>query len=676
VPSPQPLVLPIVRIPEVNDALPFFSCFLTTSLLLQVQLQLRLDESNLVTQGHASVEYILTGGDWDEDDFISLHALSPNDHLPNESNQISFEYTSPPQLSPNGKNFRGLIQISLPFYGGLFSLRYQRVNVTILPVSQQIQIQESSVTDEKNLELESHPPPPSQQNALVSRDYLPLASSELFSVAFPVQLHSQLCRARNGRGYDLIELRDPPPSTASSAALHCLVEDLQNIQALVVTVVSKTFTPSCCLTKPTSWLAKNLSPSGLSLVVECDVVLESDAESQRSQEPNWISIPLPSQDFELVWMDSYGLVEAGDHKSSSPFGNRIVIKIPYASRATLPLGLMPSPKTIPSSFCGLTCRSCGAELLSSGAISRILPLPSGLFDQVMHEFLCSETQPTMPLSMTDFTTPRGNISIGEIFLSVHPLDLKDDTAATDRLQFHCKMAPSLLDVIGGSLVKSLPQFGLSEHSSTLSLVDASTCSIKCSRCQSVLGDGLIASDLDSHDESSTLTEAIHLADLQDIRFLRSEVRWQPCGQETNWGGEDLISFLTEPCTAEQVVSNTFLWLVNRYDVTSFELCVTDWTDRSTKTTLRLRLLSRSQREGEDLQVSRLRSGYSVLQFHGASCPAVDLLPPLRRAVKLSYRLCSPEEGEGKTKSPKPISIPVSFSDYCEVSFYPPLPFPP
>jgi hypothetical protein len=605
--------------------------------------------------------FTIAGGEWDEDDFISLHALSPESPFPSEANQIAFEYTAPPELSGN-RRLRGVVLIPLPFYGGPFCLRYQRVSITVVPAAQQLTpTQESSLDDP---EFEDRPVAP-PQTALVLRESLPLASCAPFCVTFQIQLRSQLCRARNGRGFTASE---PGKPKAPAGSLLCLVEDLQNIQALVLTVVfgNSNSSASRSLTKPASWLAKSNNPSGLSLVLECDVS-EPDSDSQ----PDWISIPLPSLDFEFLWSDAHGVVEADKIADSAPFGNRIVIKIPYASRAPPSPSLGSSAPRPPFGFSGLVCRSCGAELLSSGAIERVLPLPSGLFDQVMHEFLCSETQPTMPLSMADFTTPRGSISVGEIFLSVHPPDLSLGGAAVgpatgaDRLQLLCKMAPSLLDVIGGSLVKRLPQFGLAEHSSTLSLVDASTCSVQCSRCHSVLGDGLIASDLlDSHDHSSQasplLAEAIHLTDLQDLRFLRSEVRWQSCGLEGTWGGADLISLLTEPCTAEQVVSNTFLWLVNRYDVTSFELCVADWTDHSARTTLRLRLLSRSQREGHDQQVSRLRSGYSA-----AAAPA-----PLRRAVKLSYLLCP--HGEVRSKSSKPISIPVSFSDYCEVIFSLPL----
>lgn len=587
------------------------------------------------------------GGDWDEDDFISLHALSPGCNLPDESNQVTFEYTAAPKLTSDG-SLRGVTQIPLPFYGGTFSLRYQRVTITVLPSSQQIRPHESSVDDPG---LQGHP---FTQNALVSREYLPLTSSELFSITFDVQLQSKLCRAKNGRGYKLDEpvVRD----------LSYLVEDLQNIHALVVTVVSTKSTPNQFFTKPTSWLHSDAS--GSSLILECDIFESGIVPPQ----PYWISIPLPSDGFNFLWLDSYGLVEV-DSRTSTPFGNRIVIKIPYATKATPPSMRLSKMLDSSTSFCGLVCRSCGVELLSHQAVSKLLPLPSGLFDQVMHEFLCSETQPTMPLSMTDFTTPRGNISIGEIFLSVHPPDLRVAEAA-GRLQFHCKMAPTLLDVIGGSLVKSLPQYGLSEHTSTLSLVDASTCSVKCSRCCSILGDGLIASDLDCHENPSP-SEAIHLADLQDVRFLRSEVRWRPCGLEAGWGGEDLVAFLTEPCTAEQIVSNSFLWLVNRYDITSFELRVPDWTDGSARTTLRLKLLSRSQREGDDHQVSRLRSGYSIVQSPEASSPVGGSLP-FRRAVKLSYRICFPGTEEKKTKGVRPISIPVSFSDYCEVGTPPSL----
>lgn len=212
----------------------------------------------------------------------------------------------------------------------------------------------------------------------------------------------------------------------------------------------------------------------------------------------------------------------------------------------------------------------------------------------MHEFLCSETQPTMPLSLADLKTPPGKIYVNNIFLTVCPSDFVYNSHNV--IECCCKLKSSLLDVICGSVgAKGVKQVGMSEDSlasNTLSLVDASTCLLKCNRCQSILGDGCIADDSlygkkDNNCNESQEQEKIELSDLQDLRFLKSEVSWYQQSNNTPTNILDpqqanISQLLTLNSLPEQMITNTFLWLVNRYDLTSFELYVPDWTD----TTLR------------------------------------------------------------------------------------------
>lgn len=430
------------------------------------------------------------------------------------SEPLSFEYTTSPELCTDKKSVRGTVQLSLPFYGGSFCLRYQRVDVTIVPTT-------AAVTTDQNFEDPPEEQDQKAQNALVYRENICLFESSPFLVNFSVQDGKRLCRANNGRGFSQL---------GTPSNIMWFIEDLTNINALMVTL----FSPGSKLMKPACWIEKDKQ---YRLVVECN--RSGDIPPSKCE---WISIPLHSKSWEYSWKDSYGTFE--DILETPSGSNRLLIKIPYSSSAVEYFTLKSSVTC--SSHSGLRCRSCDSMILSSSSITSIQPLPSGLFDQVMHEYLCSETQPTMPLSMSEYTTPSGRISLGAIFFSLHPSDISSES----HLQYKCKLTPSLFDVLGGSFgMKLLPQLGLSECSATLSLVDASTCSVTCSRCLAMLGDGLIASDSGSHEPT---VDEIWISDLQDIRFLRSSVKWSPCGLEEGWGDKELVKLLLEPCAVEQV----------------------------------------------------------------------------------------------------------------------------
>lgn len=462
--------------------------------------------------------FIILGiaGEWDEDDFISLHEYGPTTEF-SSPEPVTFEYTTSPNPTPDGKYLRGTLKLSLPFYGGLFYLQYQRVDVTIVPVVSTTSPGE--VFEDVPLELEK------SQSALVTRENIPLAKSSPFSITFSLQHRNRTCRANRGRGYSQL---------AATTNIDYLIEDLSNISTVMISVISI----GCHFGKPTGWIESDHS-GGIRLLLECD-----RSTTGKLQECDWISITIPSTR-SYIWKDSYGVVE-GDSESS-PWGTRIVINIPYSSSSVTAVSSKPL-ESLSHDLSGLHCRVCDSFILDSSVISSLRPLPSGLFDQLMHEYLCSETPPTMPLSMAEYTSPSEEISVGHIYFSVHPNDILENSS----LLFKCKLTPSLLDVLGGSFgMKLLPQVGLSDNSATLSLVDISTCGVSCSRCQTILGDGLIAVDAIETEHSSN---EIHLNDLQDIRFLRSSVVWRSCGHEAEWGAKELVKLLTEPCNIEQVYS--------------------------------------------------------------------------------------------------------------------------
>jgi hypothetical protein len=153
----------------------------------------------------------------------------------------------------------------------------------------------------------------------------------------------------------------------------------------------------------------------------------------------------------------------------------------------------------------------------------------------MHEFVCSESQPTMPLSISDLQTPMGCMYLGDIYLSVNPAAIlsKPDRSG----QYHpvvsvsCKSSASLLDIIAGPInlgcMKSLGvQAGSGDAPLSVStLIDTSTCVLTCTRCGMVLGDGSIRADDNLAVTASNGDDTLRLSDLQDIRFYRDRINW-------------------------------------------------------------------------------------------------------------------------------------------------------
>ena len=189
----------------------------------------------------------------------------------------------------------------------------------------------------------------------------------------------------------------------------------------------------------------------------------------------------------------------------------------------------------------------------------------------MHEFVCSEAQPTMPLSVADMVTPNGSVYLGEIFLTINPVDINPGS-----LGLHCKKSPSLLDTVAGTghiienvaRAADLQSADVAGGNCDFKVVDTSTCQVTCRRCLSVLGDAQIAPDNadyktaagaggdDSRSAAMTPRDGhFDLADMQDIKCLRDRVCWQSGRGGSSpgiFGSPVLVERLMTGCSVEQV----------------------------------------------------------------------------------------------------------------------------
>lgn len=112
---------------------------------------------------------ILLGGNWDEDDFISLHHQGTAAQENDNSEYEYFEYTSQPSVK--GEVLTGVCRVSLPPFGGPFYVSYRRTFTCIA---------EKTLADVKpGEELK-------ENDAVITRQNKPMSTSDIFQVSFQV----------------------------------------------------------------------------------------------------------------------------------------------------------------------------------------------------------------------------------------------------------------------------------------------------------------------------------------------------------------------------------------------------------------------------------------------------------------------------------------------------------
>ena len=260
---------------------------------------------------------------------------------------------------------------------------------------------------------------------------------------------------------------------------------------------------------------------------------------------------------------------------------RFVCRIPYSTGNGFPTTLksanqdnsVQSSDVIGKSNLTIQCGFCGASIVASaadgvcpsstgssavtdsnasnttrqnGPIRCIQPMPSGVFDDLIHDFVCCEDSPVDALTSAEISPPQGTLLLGGITALIHPLDIyrgKESTtsAATVATQLECKLSSTLLDIFfTGQTQTQLPSSSRSNHGDNKvedapgrpglpDIINVDTCLVTCTRCGTYLGDGQLASDLDASTTipppppptttttpptSTTLT----LTDLRDIRL--------------------------------------------------------------------------------------------------------------------------------------------------------------
>eukprot|EP00602_Paraphysomonas_sp_CaronLab_P007951 CAMPEP_0185035482 /NCGR_PEP_ID=MMETSP1103-20130426/26931_1 /TAXON_ID=36769 /ORGANISM="Paraphysomonas bandaiensis, Strain Caron Lab Isolate" /LENGTH=1068 /DNA_ID=CAMNT_0027572581 /DNA_START=27 /DNA_END=3233 /DNA_ORIENTATION=+ len=656
-----------------------------------VTLQVIEEGSTIEPNGCINVEYTLTDGDWDEDDFIVLDtrhneaasggAEASNNIASDSIDGEFFEYTNEPKEERNkGEKciYRGRVKIKLPPYGGVFRLFYKRTCISYANGSQ--------ITSAIS-EIDDTGEPTQSNNIVVSRSYDLLAQSSSISIPFLLQNSSReksiFCRGNHGRG-GICQVEETQNGVncvipKQHDNLSYFVEDMRNINVLVVTIQEKDKRAQSGMNNICSWFSKHHNGSVVVVTVESDVYISNRQNKSESVSVlSYSCIPITVSSGLSLHLDSaYGVITDGC----------IVLRIPYTKTDGETVANSKSSDEACRAHTdsgAIACSFCCNTIVDPGVIQTVKALPSGLFDHMMHEFVCSESQPAMPMSVADLITPRGSVYVGNVFMTASPQDIAAiATTSTDSLNCPikciCKTQNSVLDVITGSgfIVENVARAVDSHKIGVLSeensihpnFVDSSTCLILCARCRSTLGDGQLRADntmgstndaSDSHDGTGTFS----LSDLQDVRFLKYAVNYIGC-KNSSEQGHSLWDLLPTCTAAEQVIANALVSIVERFDTSAFELVVPDWQG-SNRETLCIRMITRRSTHTDASVSSSFRSGYGVyLPQHDSAILVSESTAPvgnIRDAIKVSFCVVS-------QKSTLPSSrkrVPVEYWVFREI----------
>lgn len=443
-----------------------------------VKLSLRNQSNSIKAKTIIEVEYILHDGDWDDCDQVCLvcvsNSLDKRLFLYNNKDNQKYEYfeytNKPEQLKEN--EFKGIVSFTLPPYGGNFVLTYTRGSNE-------------------------------------------LARSIQFSILCPIQHSSPDLNLNNSvrrRGIGSMN------SKIRGAALNMIAEDMKNIKCFQVSGTA----PSDLKDEPNSSLHLSRIMSWIYEVSlnEWNITFESDIIYARNDKNGQdISMKIVYGIITIQNLNINNLLIEEAHCEVDGSG-RIVCRIPYKAdlHFSSPIEDIEVENIIDTE---IRCRYCN-QLLLKDRIKETRLLPTGILDNMMHEFFCCEEMPLQAMSSSEIESINSSLILGSIQVTVHPTNVKSNS-----LKLTCKTTSTIIDLVYGyagqvAISKNNRSHDRCESclSRSANLIDVDTCLLSCSRCSAYLGDGSICNE-NNDDESKS--SSFLLNDLKNIRFALHSV---------------------------------------------------------------------------------------------------------------------------------------------------------
>ena len=654
-PTPLPAAMP-----------PLASILPSTTKLAPPGVTLSIEPSSLITCGGVlQVSFELNGGAWDADDAIHLCAVPAPGALsaypsyasgrsrvslysPTEVGQNAYEaleYTSTPVLPSTERcaALKGMVRLSLPPWACHVQARYVRTTLTVHA--------------------------PSDGASTVSREQFVLAHSAVINVTGGVHNASPIASPRNSttraagssrRGAGMLPQKGHT-TTDIPAGMLMLLEHQKNIHAYTLSISLLMSNPAV-VTRVMSWAVSTgtaMAP-GTRVFTEFDVchyvppsVADNNAALEQCSEKVQLfmlatDVGLPVSSIE--WNRTQVEVDAD---------GRVSVRLPYVSGAssvpstttrvpTMDAVLDSEIQSTLDTNAGIECQFCGHLLVPAASIQEVNTLPSGVFDNIMHEFVCSEDISGMTLTTADLKTPVGCLMEGPIQLTVNPADIQ-----AEALSVQCKTAPTMIDLFTGqgSDIASTPLPAATALTSP-AVINMDTCVLHCARCLMYVGDGQLVSDNDCtcpvHDSTGGTKQQepssdmqLNLSDVKDVRLSR-------CCVVVPRGLSSTNVLNTEVLKMEQALARTVVHLMVALGVTSFVISVPP------------SILSRATGVGDALLLRLISREYAVALVASTerkSAERVESALECPAAIKVSFRYGS-HSAIGATGKETRIPLPI------------------
>jgi hypothetical protein len=342
-----------------------------------------------------------------------------------------------------------------------------------------------------------------------------------------------------------------------------IAEDLKNINCLQVSGIAELCigdNPTQHISRIMSWLYKELPTDtcNCKLIFEADIVCV--ANMANTLDGHVIS---KKTIYGLITIQNIHINNLFIHEAycEVDVSGRIVCRIPYQQdlKASHDNDAKAEKNNfISDSYTEIYCRYCN-NLLLHAKIEETRHLPSGILDNMMHEFFCCEELPLQAMSSSELISTNTSVILGSIQVTVHPSNVKSDS-----LILTCKTVATLIDLVhgyAGKLASSKPKPSTKINDGCISclsrganLIDVDTCLLSCSRCYSYLGDGSIYTENNdsNENEDASKSSSFLFEDLQNIRLALHCIKFR---------GNELMSIDLSP---ENVVARTLVHFANAY----------------------------------------------------------------------------------------------------------------
>ena len=495
------------------------------------------ETSSFVACGQIDVSYSLLAlndestSPWSDRDIICLVCACKISHdsshnydyysLNDDSPYECFEYTIAPKKLSCG-SLVGNLCINLPSYGGGFSLVYYRVK---------------QITSGVNTCFRRYD----------------LCRTEPFSIRSPIQrtlpdilnLHSTyFSKRRRGIGSMV--------RSEQKFSFTTIVEDLVNIQAINIRIFSP-LPDTNKINRVMAWTYKIAEK--IEVVVEFDIITFEDGDGTKrlkTKSINYVTLEINGNIF-YEDIESNLLIASC---SADLEGSKVSIRLPYRiSDTTSSYACQPCKSDVDMRFgvnCNfnVSCTFCKA-ILSDMFINSIKKLPTGIFDNMMHDFICCEDVPMQAMASAEIVSEVATIIVGQIHIVLNPSQFRADS-----LRLSCKRYPSLLDMITGFGGLIATSSAINNNANSL-VVDIDTCRLSCSRCGIYLGDGQFKSSQNEND--TNCNEDFCISDLRDVRL---------CLHNINITANLPISHLKLKLSTEQIICRSLLHMYDAYGIST------------------------------------------------------------------------------------------------------------